>query len=91
MSETNNPIVITEMKDQIKRIISIVKEDPTLVDTITDESDLVEDVGLTSLNLMRLMLEIEEEFDTEIDLRKIKNIDVFRTLENICEFVKGMK
>ena len=90
MPETNNSIVATEMKDQLKIIISRVKEDPALIDTINDGSDLVKDVGLTSLNLMRLMLEIEEEFDMEIDLRKIKNIEVFRSLDNLCEFIKTM-
>lgn len=91
MFETNNSLATSEMKDQLKKIISKVKEDPNLVNTITDDSDLLKEVGLTSLNLMRVMLEIEDEFDMEIDLKKIKSIKIFSSLNNLCEFLESMK
>lgn len=91
MFETNNSLATSEMKDQLKKIISKVKEDPNLVNTITDDSDLLKEVGLTSLNLMRVMLEIEDEFDIEIDLKKIKSIKIFSSLNNLCEFLESMK
>lgn len=91
MFEANHSIATSEMKDQLKIIISKVKEDPNLIHTITDESDLIKEVGLTSLNLMRVMLEIEDEFDMEIDLKKIKSIKIFSSLNNLCEFLQSMK
>jgi acyl carrier protein len=78
------------VKNQLKLILSRIKENPALAETITDESHLMKDVGLTSLDMMYLLLELEEEFDIEIDISKI-NIEVFSSLNNLSSFVQSMK
>jgi acyl carrier protein len=78
------------MKDQIKQILSEIKDDESLATGITDDMHLMKDVGLTSLDMMRLMLELEEEFDIEIDIDKI-NLSVFESLDKLCDFITEMK
>ncbi len=74
------------MRSRLIGIIAKIKEDPGLRDRIDSRLHLMKDVGLTSLDMMQLFLEIEEEFDIEVDLDSV-SLELFESIDRLCEFV----
>ncbi|MEG2295563.1 MAG: acyl carrier protein [Oscillospiraceae bacterium] len=54
--------------------------------SVTAESNIIEDLGADSLDLVDLVMSLEEEFDTEIpdeDIEKLKTVgDVVKYIED---------
>ena len=71
------------MLDKVKQILSELFECDT--DSITEDTDLVLDLGLSSFQLMGLVTYVEDEFGIAVNDRDIPNIhtvgDVARYLE----------
>jgi acyl carrier protein len=74
------------MRSTIIEIIAKIKEDPDLRGRIDSRLHLMKDVGLTSLDMMQLFLEIEEEFDIEVDLDAV-SLELFESIDRLTEFV----
>ena len=55
------------INEKIKEILGEVKENPALVANLTDDADIVNDVGLDSLQMVTFILKLEEELALEID------------------------
>lgn len=70
----------------IKRIAKIL-EGYTEADLseITEKTELVNDLGLNSLDVVNIVVEFEEEFDIEVPDRIIKN---FVTIGDVTEYLK---
>lgn len=72
------------MKDKIKAILSDYSG--ISVDEMSDETDLVSDLGLSSLDLVNVVVAFEDEFDIEVpdsDIRNLKTIgDIELYIEN---------
>lgn len=54
---------------------------------ITPDAELVNDLGINSLELADLVLECEEEFDIEIDDDSIRN---FVTVKDVVTYLEGI-
>ncbi|MBQ7847309.1 MAG: acyl carrier protein [Clostridia bacterium] len=54
---------------------------------ITPEAELVNDLGINSLELADLVLYCEEEFDIEIDDSSIRN---FVTVGDVAKYLEGL-
>jgi len=52
---------------------------------LTEDSNLVGDLGLTSLQVMMLIEHIEDEFDISVPLNILPNIDTIRDLAHALE------
>ena len=70
---TDNDNVLTRVLSIVDRII---KESVAL----SADTELQEDVGMTSLQVMDLVLEIEEEFDISFPLNRLPDIRTIRDL-----------
>lgn len=71
----------------VKNIVDIlceVKNEPELISTITKESDIINDVGIDSLQMISLMLRVEEEFGVNIDFETFE----YAHLESVEKFSK---
>ncbi|MFD2876795.1 phosphopantetheine-binding protein [Paenibacillus rhizoplanae] len=55
------------MQDTIVRILSEIKNNPELLLTATEATDIVNEVGLDSLQMINFILRIEDEFEIEFD------------------------
>lgn len=68
------------------KLIELIKRcnDINVNGEITDNTDLIEDLGYSSLELMELIVEIEMEFDIEIP-------DEFLTIEYLTKVNKLME
>ena len=73
--------MLERIRDILKEYVDIPRE------TITTETMLLEDLGLSSLEIVSVIVAFEEEFDIEISDRKLAEIetvgDVLKLLETI--------
>ncbi len=78
------------MKEQIVSVIANVKADPSLVLVINDESDLVNDIGFDSLQMINFLLQLEDELDLVLDFDKL-DFEHLKVFKNLLEFVEDCK
>ena len=74
------------MKEQIKEILGEIKGNPTLTISLTDETDIINDVGLDSLQMVTFILRLEEELDIEIDFDSF-DFSHLSSLNRLCDFL----
>ena len=58
--------------DRIRGLLARVMEDPDLAADVTEETDLLNDLGIDSLHMITFLLSVEEEFDVEIDFESLE-------------------
>ena len=72
-----------------EKVIEIIckyqKMDPK---TITPQSNLMKDVGLSSFDVLSLVCSFEEEFDVEIPDRSITSV---RTIEDVVKMIQELQ
>jgi acyl carrier protein len=56
-----------EISDKLKDIISPYVSNKELLDTVTEETDLMKDLKINSQHLVDIILDAEVAFDIEID------------------------
>ena len=66
----------------LEKLIEIIRDVCEIEDEITPESRFVEDIGLSSLDMFRLISEVEESFDVSINTRKLQKIRIVSDLMN---------
>lgn len=66
----------------LERIIEIMRDVCEIEEEITLQSRFIEDFGISSLEMFRLITEIEEEFDVSIPTRKLQGIRSVTDLMN---------
>jgi len=71
MSKDNN------VNEKLTQLLVEVTENSSLSNTITETTDIINEVGLDSIQMINFILLIEDEFDIQIDF---ENFDV----ENLC-------
>lgn len=64
----------------LEKLIAIMRDVCEIEDEITPESRFVEDFGLSSLDMFRLITEVEETFDVSINTRRLQKILVVSDL-----------
>ncbi|WP_223068411.1 acyl carrier protein [Paenibacillus caui] len=78
------------MFESIKEIIIKVKEDESLRNTLTPESDLINEVGLDSLQMINFILEVEDRFGVEIIYEDLDYSSLL-SIEGFIDFLNGME
>lgn len=73
---------------RIKRKISDIFRNSLNFMPPDEEADLFQEGGLDSLMFVELLSELERVFDIAIPLEKL-DLDNFRTLHNIADYVSG--
>jgi acyl carrier protein len=58
--------------EALKQILAKVKSDPLLFARFPDSADLVEQIGLDSIEMLQLMLEIESTLAIQIDFERLE-------------------
>ena len=82
------------MFDTIVQILCQIKEDPSLRERLVLETDLNNEVGLDSLQMLNFMVKVEEELKIEIDYDEfdylhLRSIGTFIDFLNRCAPVEG--
>jgi acyl carrier protein len=78
------------MIQSIKLILEKIKGVPGLAEQLADSADIIEDVGLDSLQMMEFMLEIESQLNLEIDFEKL-DFSYLKSIEKFSEILQQMK
>lgn len=73
----------------LKRILAKIKSDPELAVRLPDDADLVDQVGLDSLETLQFMLEVEAVLAVQIDFDKLE-FSYLRSLEALARFLDTM-
>lgn len=73
----------------IKRSLAKVKSDPTLFDRLSETTDLVDGVGLDSLEMLEFMLELEASLAVRIDFDKLE-FSLLRSIRTLADFLDTM-
>jgi len=76
------------MKEKIKTIISQVKENID-INSISDNADLMNDIGLDSLQMINFLLQLEDNFDVELDFDSL-DYSHMRSLPKLVRFMENM-
>lgn len=79
------------MIDKVKELIAEILENDILQpEQIEDTANIVEDIGLDSLQLINLMLRTEDEFGIEIDFDNLdmKNLE---SVQAFCDYIASCK
>ena len=66
----------------LEKLIEIMRDVCEIEADITPESRFVEDFGLSSLDMFKLISEVEETFDVSINTRRLQKIRVVSDLVN---------
>lgn len=74
------------LEKKVKAIIAGIKGDVRLADTLSGGAHLIRDVELDSLQLIRFILQVEEELGVEFDFRSF-DYDHMRSISAFCQFV----
>lgn len=75
--------------DSIKRILVQVKSLPGSPADLADDTDLVEGVGLDSIELLTFMLEVEAQLGIRIDFDRME-FSTLNSLATLADFLDGM-
>ena len=71
------------MRDKLIRLLQTILDDDSAV--ITDETLLMEDLALSSLEIMDMIASLEEEYDITIKERELQTIASFNDLLSLVE------
>ena len=69
----------------LEKLFDIMRDVCEIEDEITLDSKFVEDFGLSSLDMFRLISEVEDSFDVSINTRKLQKIRTVSDLVNELE------
>lgn len=75
------------VKERINKLIQEIIGDRAI--EISDDFDLVEDLGIDSIEMMELLVKIENIFDVCIPDEKM-DTDELRTYENLVEIITSL-
>lgn len=72
------------MKDKIKKLIA--EQLCISPDDISDDADIVADLGADSLDIVEMLMTLEDEFGVKIEDDKVNKI---RSVNAICEILEN--
>jgi acyl carrier protein len=75
------------MRDKIISILCEIKGDLN-IEEISDDADLINDIGLDSLQMINFLLQIEDEFDIEVDFEEL-DYNLMRSISKFTQFIEN--
>jgi acyl carrier protein len=78
------------MQETIKKILSEVKDTPTAAIALSDDTNIINDIGLDSLQMVTFMLKLEEELNIEIDFDTL-DFSTLMSVGSLCNFLSKQK
>ena len=78
------------MIEEIKHILESVKRVPGLAQRLPDSADIIDEVGLDSLEMLQFMLEIESRLGVQVDFEAME-FSYLRSIKTLSEFLATME
>jgi acyl carrier protein len=77
----NNDVI-----SKLKKLLVSVTNNSSLIEKLIGTSDLINEVGLDSIQMINFILLIEDEFGIEIDFENF-NVDNLKSLDILCGYI----
>ena len=81
---------MTDTIEAIKKTIEKIKGISGMSAGLSDDTDIIDSVGLDSLQMLRFMLELEERLAVMIDFDRLE-YSYFRSIRTLAEFMDNMR
>lgn len=78
------------MEEQIIAMISEIKDDAQLALSLNEHSNILEDGGLDSLQLITFVLKVEERFGIEIDFEQF-DFELMESVATFCRYLSELQ
>jgi acyl carrier protein len=78
------------MEQQIIAMISEIKDDAQLAGSLNEHSNIMEDGGLDSLQLINFILKVEEQFGIEIDFEQF-DFTLMGSVADFCRYISELQ
>lgn len=78
------------MQETIEKILSEVKDTPVGGIALSDDTDIINDIGLDSLQMVTFMLKLEEELGIQIDFDNL-DFSTLMSVGSLCDFLSKQK
>ena len=69
----------------LQKIVKPYIQDQTAFENLTEETDFINDLKINSANLIDIILDLEDEFDIEIDEESMENMLSVKSALDIIE------
>jgi acyl carrier protein len=73
---------------RVKLLLARTAGDESAAERIGDDADIINDIGLDSVQLIGFFLMVEDEFDLELDFDRL-DIGGLYSVRSFCEFVRS--
>jgi acyl carrier protein len=74
-----------EVTKKLLEIVAVYVRDRALLDTITEDSRLVNELAISSIDLIDILLEVEQVFDITIDANEADSLNRVGTALTLIE------
>lgn len=74
-------------QDKIAEILRNMLPEGTVLPPLHDDTDLIDDIGLNSLDFLQFIIQLETAFDIEIDIEKF-DLKYFKRLAELQVFIE---
>lgn len=73
--------------ETIKRILVSIKSMPPEAAALADDANIIDDIGLDSIELLNFMLELEAQLDIQIDFERLElsSLHAISTLSGLLQ------
>jgi acyl carrier protein len=78
---------VDETASRVKLLLARSLGDEEWAGQIGDDADIINDLGLDSVQLIGFFLLVEDEFDIELDFDRLE-IDGLYSIKSFCEFLR---
>ena len=75
--------------EKLMQILAEIKNEPDLVARVTAGTDIINELGLDSLQMINLALRVEDEFQITIDFETF-DFDTLLSVQTFWEFIESM-
>jgi acyl carrier protein len=76
-----------EIIERMRNILEPWVSDATLIDKISEKTNLITDLGLDSIGILQMILGVEKEFDISIETSELDS-ETFSIMDNILEIIE---
>lgn len=76
------------MKEQLASILTEILDETITPNDIQEDTNLTTDLGMTSLNMMYFILEIENVFGVEVDLEEV-DLETFFVYKTVKAYIES--
>lgn len=76
------------VKEKIKELLGEITGNPELTETLDGSTDIVNDIGLDSIQMINFVLMIEDEFQIQLDFENF-DFSNLNSIDILTEFLTG--